>query len=1229
MSGIHSQKHEFMLHERIAALEQENAVLQAELAKCREQRSPLQDNAYCLAPASELYLSIATATVANTLLTSSNFDQAVNTALQIIGEVLDTGRVNVIENLAPFSGSAFPSWRALEYEWNSPGTAPQYADQQAALGSYEEIPEIFERLHGGQALSYLIEEAPEPFRSAQIAIGVKSTHLVPIFVEGRWWGILGIDDCREAKQRSAAELSMLKIAADCIGCAIQRQRTQQALLEAEQVRTTELAKANEELQQRDRLLSVVAQVTKDLLENPHIEAAIACALHSIGEAAGISRMLLMQEKPEVGSGRLQHCVIQEWDASGTPRQMDDPVTQAIYNDEYGAPINELHAGQSIWRVIEDFPEPARAQQISIGVKSTGAVPIFIEGSYFGCVGFDDCRTPRQWTEQEIDVLTSGAGAIGAALHRQQLVDRLVAERVQAEQERAAELAKANNALKRSLDSLATEPSLDKFLGQVLTAIAEQFDSPLAEYWYHPEDTAYIGMMSWQGRIYNRDEIAALYPNHSGIVGHRVPPAQVHGEPLQRRKQYFITEDWDTNPFTSYERWYPQHGFHKEINVPMVLGDECIGALVVRLPRGYPITTQQIELAQALAHQATLAAQLTRLAEEAKQAAIAREQERAAQERAAELAKANEALQATINAMAEIADLDEFIPVVLQIVAQTFQADQVKDCAYYEHSTDDRVYLRYWLSKNRVFCPEELLALDGKRFATVRRLASGFTVPETYLGTPVRERTQAIILDHLAGTPEPEFDEFTCANDWHLELNVPLVVNGYAEGALVVYRPAGEQFTSAEVTLAESLGKQLALAMQANRLAAESKSRAVETAIAREQEKAAQEQAAELAKANESLRRSLEKLANEHKLDAYLEHILREALQMLGGTIAQIFLYDSNTDTLSASVGVDQQGEFLPTPGLVSELPIADPFPANITGIWQRLLNHRGAIQLDFDRDAADFWPGTIEWHRSRGNQAILCVPMLMGDVPLGLLGLASTKRIEFTASELEFMQALSQQATLAIQLTRLVEEAKQAAIFEERNRMAREIHDTLAQSFTGIVMQLEAIKRKIVAQQLDAAQTYLIRARELATTGLAEARRSVRALRPEALESYSLVNALQRLIQQMTSDTSVPVSLHVEGTPCALPADIDTNLLRIAQEALTNALRYAKANSIRLHLVFMPQAVRLSIVDDGCGFNPKSQLVTSGFGLIGMQERSQRIGGELILHSGIEQGTEVIVTVPL
>jgi signal transduction histidine kinase len=192
--------------------------------------------------------------------------------------------------------------------------------------------------------------------------------------------------------------------------------------------------------------------------------------------------------------------------------------------------------------------------------------------------------------------------------------------------------------------------------------------------------------------------------------------------------------------------------------------------------------------------------------------------------------------------------------------------------------------------------------------------------------------------------------------------------------------------------------------------------------------------------------------------------------------------------------------------------------------------------------------------------------------------------------------------------------------------MAREIHDTLAQTFTGVIVQLEAAKDLLVSRP-DIVQTRLTLAADLARQGLNEARRSVRALRPEALESGSLLEALQRLIHQMTNGIPIQTSVSLEGTPYPLPGDVEENLLRIAQEALTNALRHANPQNIKIELIFETDTFYLRISDDGDGFDPQV-FQASSFGLLGIQERARRIGGQFDLTSKPGQGTAIIITLP-
>jgi two-component system NarL family sensor kinase len=199
-------------------------------------------------------------------------------------------------------------------------------------------------------------------------------------------------------------------------------------------------------------------------------------------------------------------------------------------------------------------------------------------------------------------------------------------------------------------------------------------------------------------------------------------------------------------------------------------------------------------------------------------------------------------------------------------------------------------------------------------------------------------------------------------------------------------------------------------------------------------------------------------------------------------------------------------------------------------------------------------------------------------------------------------------------------QAQDASVLAERNRIARDIHDTLAQALTGVVVHMEAAK--VVVPEESKARTHVIQAQNLARDGLAEARRSVWALRSQVLEQGGLSQALESLVGGLTAGTTI------EGTRYPLPCDIETNLLRIAQEAFVNALKHAHANAVQVELTFGSQGIRLCVRDDGRGFHPEL-LRGKGFGLVGMRERIQSLGGQLTVASQPGQGTEVIAVVPL
>jgi signal transduction histidine kinase len=206
-----------------------------------------------------------------------------------------------------------------------------------------------------------------------------------------------------------------------------------------------------------------------------------------------------------------------------------------------------------------------------------------------------------------------------------------------------------------------------------------------------------------------------------------------------------------------------------------------------------------------------------------------------------------------------------------------------------------------------------------------------------------------------------------------------------------------------------------------------------------------------------------------------------------------------------------------------------------------------------------------------------------------------------------------------------------ALVLEERTRLAREIHDTLAQGFVGISSQLDAVAM-CMPDEKSSARKYLDLARRMARHSLTEARRSVMDLRASALEGHDLAAAIETGTRMWTAGSGVHVDVMVDaGAPRELSEEMEQHLLRIAQEAVTNVLKHAGASKIWVKLHMEARKLYLRIVDNGRGFDQADVFQSRGghFGLMGMRERAERLGGELHLSSHPGEGTKVEVMVPL
>ncbi len=263
--------------------------------------------------------------------------------------------------------------------------------------------------------------------------------------------------------------------------------------------------------------------------------------------------------------------------------------------------------------------------------------------------------------------------------------------------------------------------------------------------------------------------------------------------------------------------------------------------------------------------------------------------------------------------------------------------------------------------------------------------------------------------------------------------------------------------------------------------------------------------------------------------------------------------------------------------------------------------------------------------QTRGLRCHASVPLYAGDRPLGVMNLAMRNWRRLSRRELDLLTTVADQVAVAIERTRLAERSIERARFDERARLARDVHDTLAQNFTAAALHIEAGLSTLDAT--DPARASLAKALDAARQGLDEARGSIRNLRASIVASTPLGEALLALARQFTSETGVLVRTEVADVG-QLPAEVESELFRIAGEALANIRKHASAREASIRLNTRRGRLRLVVADAGVGFALRGAR-RRGFGLSGIGDRARLLGGRSSVRSEVGHGTTVTVTVPL
>jgi len=400
---------------------------------------------------------------------------------------------------------------------------------------------------------------------------------------------------------------------------------------------------------------------------------------------------------------------------------------------------------------------------------------------------------------------------------------------------------------------------------------------------------------------------------------------------------------------------------------------------------------------------------------------------------------------------------------------------------------------------------------------------------------------------------------------------------------------------------------------------------VRVAIERDRAEQALRASEQLARSHvDVMMRSLDVLATEAAPEKFIGEMLRTIGQHLRAHRVLLWLRNQRDDSLRLHLIIENDQQVAHDP---HHPFVRNPHAWRNSAFIQEMLFTKSPAVCDDIAHDSRLNPEIREYLTRKGAKRFMTVPMFVTGEIRGFIGIQHRQQCAYRADQIELAQALAHHVMMAAHGQDLIEQQREAAILKERTRMARDIHDTLAQGFTGVIVQMEAAEEALLEEDSEHAIGHVHRARELARESLREARRSVHALRPQALEKAPFADALEAIIKNTAAGTALRTEFRITGKPRELAPLVEENLLHIGQEALTNSLKHAHATKFQARLSFNPDAVYLQLQDNGDGFNVGNSN-GGGFGLIGMKERAEQIGATVEVSSKPGAGTSIVAVSP-
>ena len=424
-------------------------------------------------------------------------------------------------------------------------------------------------------------------------------------------------------------------------------------------------------------------------------------------------------------------------------------------------------------------------------------------------------------------------------------------------------------------------------------------------------------------------------------------------------------------------------------------------------------------------------------------------------------------------------------------------------------------------------------------------------------------------------------------DFRSILVVPIRLSDRVLGMALTYT-LGEIYsiTQEDVDLASGVANSVALAVENARLYGETRQRLAES---------------------QGVQRVTTSLLRKNTLQEVLEIICNEALNLTDATGSAVLLQDGEKGQLQVTCAA---GEILAS---LDRLPIDGSLAGKAVRSGEPVLfNDVANIDLDYLHNL--------------GINTLLAAPLKVESKIIGVLDVIN-KVGGFTKDDLRIISLFADQAAIVIDQTQLHKQVEQMAVMEERQRLARELHDSVTQALYSVNLYAEAARMALTAGKEGVALENLQNLREMTREALLEMRLLVFELHPSILEKEGLEAALQARLAAVENRSGLKTEISVEGKRRLL-ISIEEELYRIAQEGLNNAIKHAQARNLKISVKYSQESIRLELWDDGIGFDPQAARASGGMGLRGIEERVRKIGGTFSIESSPGKGTKLIVTAP-